>query len=90
MPLTKELLNVSASARNRYRIFLEDERKQKEKTKQMKKRKKVEDNIEELRKKRRTISTVCETLEKNADGLAEKAENTAGTKMAVLITKSNS
>lgn len=90
MPLTKELLNESASACNRYRIFLEDERKKKEKTKQMNKRKGVEDELEELRKKRRTISTVCETLEKDADGLAEKAENTAGTKMAELITKSNS
>lgn len=47
-------------------------------------------SLEELRKKRRTISTVCETLEKDADSLAEKAENTAGTKMAELITKSNS
>ncbi len=34
VPLTKELLNECASARNRYRIFLEDERKKKEKTKQ--------------------------------------------------------
>ncbi|ROI16565.1 hypothetical protein DPX16_22542 [Anabarilius grahami] len=90
VPLTKELLNECASARNRYRIFLEDERKKKEKTKQLNKRKEVEDELEELRKKRRTISTVCETLEKDADGLAEKAENTAGTKMAELITKSNS
>ena len=90
VPLTKELLNEVASARKRYKIFLEDERKKKEKTKQTNKRKRVEDELEELRKKRRTISTVCETLEKDADGLAEKAENTAGTKMAELITKSNS
>jgi len=69
---------------------LEDERKKKEKTKQMNKRKGVEDELEELRKKRRTISIVCESLEKDADGLAEKAENTAGTKMAELLTKSNS
>ncbi|RXN38512.1 hypothetical protein ROHU_001041 [Labeo rohita] len=58
VPLTKELLNECASARNRYRIFLEDERKKKEQTKQMNKRKEVEDELEELRKKRRTISTV--------------------------------
>lgn len=42
----------------------------------------VEDELEELRKKRRTISTVCATLEKDAKD--------AGTKMAELITKSNS
>ncbi|KAM7406761.1 hypothetical protein PAMA_002804 [Pampus argenteus] len=90
VPLTKELLNECATARSRYRIFLEDERKKKEKTKQRDKRKGAENELEELRKKRRTISTVCETLEKDADCLAEKAENTAGTKMAELITKSNS
>ncbi|XP_065136295.1 uncharacterized protein [Paramisgurnus dabryanus] len=90
VPLTKELLNECASARNRYRIFLEDERKKKEKTKQVNKRKGAEDELEELRKKRRTISTVCETLEKDADGLAEKAENSGGTKMTELLTKSNS
>uniref|UniRef100_A0A3B1ILN4 Exostosin GT47 domain-containing protein n=1 Tax=Astyanax mexicanus TaxID=7994 RepID=A0A3B1ILN4_ASTMX len=90
VPLTKELLNECATAQSRYRIFLEDERKKKEKTKQMSKRKGAENELEELRKKRRTISTVCETLEKDADTLAEKAENTAGTKMAELITKSNS
>lgn len=84
VPLTKELLNECASARNRYRIFLEDESKKKEKTKQTNKRKGVEDELEELHR------AVCETLEKDADGLAEKAENTAGTKMAELITKSNS
>lgn len=50
----------------------------------MNKRKGVEDELEELRKKRRTISTVCETLEKDGDSLAEKPENTAGTQMAEL------
>ena len=90
VPLTKELLNECATARSQYRIFLEDESKKKEKTKQMDKGKGAENELEDLRKKRRTISTVCETLEKDADSLAEKAENTAGTKMAELITKSNS
>lgn len=88
VPLTKELLNECANARTRYRIFLDDQRKKKEK--QMDKRKGAENELEELRKKRRTISSVCESLEKDADSLAEKAENTAGTKMAELITKSNS
>lgn len=90
MPLSKELLNECATARSRYRIFLEGERQKREKTKQMDKRKRAENELEELRKKRRTIKTVCETLEQDADSLAEKAENTAGTKMAELITKSNS
>ena len=33
VPLTKELLNECATARSRYRIFLEGERKKKQKTK---------------------------------------------------------
>ncbi|KAJ8393999.1 hypothetical protein AAFF_G00055320 [Aldrovandia affinis] len=37
VPLTKELLNHCATARNRYRIHLEDERKKKEKTEQREK-----------------------------------------------------
>lgn len=57
---------------NRYRINLEDERKKKEKTKQMDKRKRAEDELEELCKKRRTISSVCETLEKDADSLGRE------------------
>ncbi|XP_041840361.1 uncharacterized protein LOC121639268 [Melanotaenia boesemani] len=89
VPLTKELLNECSSARNRYRMFLDDERKKREKTKQTNKRKEIEGELEELRKKRRTISTVCETLHNDADSFAEKAENAAGTKMAELITKSN-
>nr|XP_033485749.1 uncharacterized protein LOC117258737 isoform X2 [Epinephelus lanceolatus] len=72
VPLTKELLNECTTARNRYRIDLEDERKKKEKTKQMDKRKRAEDELEELCKKRRTISSVCETLEKDADSLGRE------------------
>lgn len=33
--------------------------------------------------------SVCETLEKHADTFVEKAEGMTGTKMAELITKSN-
>lgn len=55
VPLTKELLNECATARSRYRIFLEDERKKKEKTKQTDKRKGAENEPEDLRKTRRTL-----------------------------------
>lgn len=89
VPLTKEMLNHCATARNRYRMHLDDERKKREKTEQMTKTKGAEDELEELRKKRRTIADVCESLAKDADSLAEKAENSVGTKMAELITKSN-
>ena len=55
VPLTKELLNECATACSWYRIFLEDERKKKEKTKQTDKRKGAENEPEDLRKTRRTL-----------------------------------
>lgn len=89
VPLTKELLNYCATARTRYRMYLDEEKRKKTKDEQMTKRKIAEDELEVLRKKRRTVHSVCETLEKDADSFAEKAESMTGTKMAELITKSN-
>lgn len=45
VPLTKELLNECATACSQYGIFLEDERKKKEKTKQRDKRKGDENEL---------------------------------------------
>lgn len=56
----------------------------------MGKRKWAEDEFEELCRKRKTIANVCKMLGKDADSLADEAENTTGTQMAELITKSNS
>lgn len=53
----------------------------------MTKRKIAEDELDVLRKKRRTIHSVCEILEKDADSFADKAEIMTGTKMAELIMK---
>ncbi|KAK9969961.1 hypothetical protein ABG768_028102 [Culter alburnus] len=78
VPLTKELLASVASARSKYRIHLEQERKKKETTRQSLKRKEAEDELE-----------VCNTLQKDADQLAEQAEGKSGSLMVQLITKSN-
>lgn len=89
VPLTKELLKYCATAWTRYRMYLDEEKRKKTKDEQMTKRKMAEDELAVLWKKRRTIHSVCETLEKDADSFAEKAESMTGTKMAELITKSN-
>ena len=47
------------------------------------------DELEDLWTKRKTMHSLCETLEIDADSFAEKAESTAGTKMAELITNSS-
>ncbi|XP_053084039.1 uncharacterized protein LOC113541107 [Pangasianodon hypophthalmus] len=89
VPLAKELLNYCATARTRYRMHLDEEKRKKAKDEEITKRKAAGDELEALWKKRRTIQSVCETLEKDADSFAEKADSMAGTKMAELITKSN-
>lgn len=89
VPLTKELMASVASTRSKYRIYLEDERKKKQSATQGLKRKAVQEEIEDLKKKRRVLREVCESLQTDADQLAERAEGKSGSLMAQLITKSN-
>ena len=42
-----------------------------------------------LKKKSKTLQSVCESLEADADRFVETAEGKSGTRMAELITKSN-
>lgn len=55
LPLTKELLNYCATARTRCRMHIDEEKSKKAKDEQITKRKAAEDELEALRKKRRTI-----------------------------------
>lgn len=89
VPLTKELMASVASARTKYRIYLEDERKKKQSATQGLKRKAVQEEIEDLKKKRTVLTEVCLSLQTDADQLAEQAEGKSGSLMAQLITKSN-
>lgn len=90
VPLTKELLTSAASARSQYRLYLDSERKKKESATQELKRKAAEKELEELRNQQQVLGSVCHSLANEADKCAEMAEGKAGTKMAELITKSNS
>ncbi|XDV11176.1 hypothetical protein PO909_000186 [Leuciscus waleckii] len=87
--LTKELLASVASARTRYRIYLDEERRKREGAMRGLKRKALEDELEELKKKKGVLTVVCASLQKDADQLAEQAENKSKTLMAEMITKSN-
>ncbi len=53
------------------------------------KAKALEDELAELKKKREVLTEVCASLQKDADQLAEKAENKSNTLMAQIITKFN-
>nr|XP_054593289.1 uncharacterized protein LOC129160142 [Nothobranchius furzeri] len=89
VPLTKELLASVASARTRYRIYLEEERQKREGAMRGLKRKALEDELEQLKKKKEILRVMCVSLQKDADQLAEQAENKPSTLMAQMITKSN-
>ncbi|XP_073714812.1 uncharacterized protein [Misgurnus anguillicaudatus] len=89
VPLTKELLASASSARSQYRLYLENERKKKESAAHALKRKAVEEELLDLRTQHEVLSRVCESLENDADKLAEQAEGKAGSKMAEFIIKSN-
>ena len=89
VPLTKEMISYCATARTRYRAYLEEERSKREKDDQKKKRKNMMEELEDLKRQQRSLEGVCESLQNDVDQMAEKAENSAGTKMAALITKSN-
>ncbi|KAJ8348774.1 hypothetical protein SKAU_G00273630 [Synaphobranchus kaupii] len=89
VPLSKELLTSVGSARSKYREYLDLEKRKRQSAVQGQKRKAVEDHIAELKKKKKTLLEVSDSLEKDADKFAEQAEGKSGTLMAQLITKSN-
>ncbi|KAL3066042.1 hypothetical protein OYC64_016059 [Pagothenia borchgrevinki] len=89
VPLTRQLLNSVSSARSRYHIHLDRERRKKESEAQGRKRKAEEDHLEELKRRKKSILEVSEGLARDADRFAEEAEGKAGSKMAMLISKSN-
>ncbi|KAJ8399557.1 hypothetical protein AAFF_G00409680 [Aldrovandia affinis] len=75
--------------RTRYRDYLAEERRKKELEAKAWKRKAAEDDLEELRKRKKTMLEVSQVLTREADKTAEEAEAKSGTKMAELISKSN-
>ncbi|KAJ8251913.1 hypothetical protein COCON_G00212250 [Conger conger] len=85
----EELLTSVGSARSKYREYLDLEKRKRQTTAQGQKRKATEDHIAELKKKKKTLLEVSDSLEKDADKFAEQAEGKSGTLMAQLITKSN-
>lgn len=88
MLLNKERMASAVSARLRYRIYLDQQQRKRESATQSLKRKAVEDELEELKKKRKILKEVCDILQKDAENFAENAGK-AGFIMAQLITKSS-
>ena len=62
VPITKEVLNYAATARMRYRAHLEEERRKTVTEKEGKKRKQIEEEVEIMKKKMKTLHDVCEQM----------------------------
>ena len=83
----KHLLLAGTSARQKYLSYMEDEKKKKKCSGKGQKHKLLNDEIEELHKKKRCLHTDIDSLTASADEYAEKAEQTH---QVSWITKSNS
>ena len=88
--INKDLMVAAAAARQRYMVYLDDEQQKKEKTKG-EKRKLINDEIEELKRKKQKLMTDGDSLEESANEMAEKAEKASNFQLqSSLIAKSNS
>lgn len=72
VPLTKKRMASVASSRSRNRSYLDDEWKKKQSVTQDLKRK-VQEEIEDRKKKRTVLTEMYDSLQTNADELAEQA-----------------
>jgi len=83
----KALLLAASSARRKYMDYLADERKKQESSGRGEKRKALDDEIEELKNKKRCLRKDVDAMTSSADEYAEKAEKTH---QLTWIAKSNS
>ena len=87
VPVTKQLLLSAASARQQYMAHLEEEKRKVKEDSQSRKRKRVLDEIDIAKKKKKRLEADIAELVKSADDFALEAEKT---QQMVLVTKSNS
>ncbi|KAJ8386093.1 hypothetical protein AAFF_G00176870 [Aldrovandia affinis] len=84
--MTKELLQSAGCARQRYHVYLNEEKKKREHTQQTQKRKVVQDEVNQLKVKIRKLQTNINALLTSADELAVEAE---ATDKITVLAKSN-
>ena len=89
--INKDLMVAAAAARQRYMVYLDDEQQKKEEKTKGEKRKLINDEIEELKRKKQKLMTDGDSLEESANEMAEKAEKASNFQLqSSLIAKSNS
>lgn len=87
VPITKELLSSAASGRQRYMEYLDEEKKTKDETSKNQRKRKMQEDVEQLKTKRKNIENDIKELIKSADELSVLAETSRNIKFCV---KSNS
>ncbi|KAJ8017605.1 hypothetical protein HOLleu_44872 [Holothuria leucospilota] len=84
--ISKELLSYARNARQRYRQHLEEEAAKKQETKRGEKRKELQREVEQYKKRKAQMESDIKELQREADEKAEAAEHTCD---LTLVTKSN-
>ena len=74
IPITKELLCYASNARKKYEQYLDDMKKEQKLQRTALKRKAIDEEIENLKKKFKYLQQDCASLQQSADSKAEKAE----------------
>ncbi|KAJ8031243.1 hypothetical protein HOLleu_27914 [Holothuria leucospilota] len=84
--ISKELLSYARNARQRYRQHLEEEAAKKQETKRGEKRKELQREVEQYKKRKAQMESDIKELQREADEKAEAAEHTCD---LTLVTNSN-
>lgn len=87
MKVTKELLLAASSARYKYHSYLEQERQERKEKEQKNLKRKLHEELDDIKKRKKQTVTDIKELTKDADKLAMKAENKGN---LTLLAKSNS
>lgn len=85
--ITKELLSYARSARMKYQHYLDDQKNKKSEEEKARKRSAKTEEVKSLKKRRLEIENAIQTMTKEADNMALKAESK---KDFTLLAKSNS
>ena len=88
--LSKKLIYSASSASKRYNAFLEETRKSKSEEEAVQRRKKILDQIHDLKNRKRKLEEDSASLVTSADNLAEEAEIKNGSAAHDLVVRSNS
>jgi hypothetical protein len=86
VPITKEMLSYASSARGKYDAYLKEQTQEKMRKEMSKKRNAEEDEILELKSKRKRLETDAKSLEESANRKAREAEDKG---VLSLIAESN-